>query len=413
MPQINISEIDSTSPGSSTTSTYVTLIPGKCAKATGAPAAAVKVGDEFDFTSVEGKFEEIFDSSAESNNLSYKIAYHLLKLGLPIHYVVIADQNELYDAPGTLESGEESAYDKFWKKFTDKSLYDLRFITAGEYANEYIAENILRCAAERGDAVGVVDVDKTANFNSVEVESYAQLITEHTIIRKDNVKESSLGYGAMFTPRITFNSPYFKNDTTKYPASFGYLAAFAAHNLNEFPEWFATAGSIRGVLPYNNVEVDYKYGDADNAVLQDRTTEGNRGVNPIQLVRPYGNIIYGARTLFPNKKSEDGTTVGLKASSFLNIRQLCCSIKKRLYAASRKYTYDPNSDTLWINFKSLVKPVVEEMKTNQGIKGYKFIKQTSTEKATLTARIKIIPIEPVEDFYLTVHMVDSIVDVSE
>lgn len=396
-----ISEIDSTSPGVSTTSTYVVLIPGTCEK------TGVEAGDEFDFVDTGTEFQATFDRTAEANNLSYKIAYHLLELGLPVHYVVIDDESDLYD----VDSGDDK-YSSFWKKFADKGSYDLRFITAGGYRHEGIAENVLRCAAERGDAVGIVDDDNDCD-TSADIENYAQTIVGHVVTRKDGTTENSLAYGAMFTPDFTFDSPYFKNDTTtKYPASFGYLAAFAYHNLKEFPEWFATAGAIRGVLPYSNVKPEIKFGDADNALLQNRETAGNRGVNPIQLVRPYGNIIWGARTLYPNAADDNGKGY-LKASSFLNIRQLCCSIKKELYKASKKFTFDPNSDTLWINFKSAVKPLLEEMKTNQGIKGYRFIKQTSKEKATLTARIQIIPIEPVEDFYLTVHMVDSIVDVSE
>lgn len=422
MSQINISEIDSTSTGSPTASTFAVLIPGTSALVTGESGATVKVGDEFDFTAANDDFKSKFGTSVqEQNNVSYKMAYHLLELGLPVHYVVIASDADLYDAtePG---SGEESAYDKFWKKFADKSLYDLRFITSGGFENKDIAANAARCAAERGDAVTIVDVDETNttafptedSYNSTNIEKYAKLITKTTITRKDGVEENSLAYASMFAPKFTFDSPYFKDDKTKYPAKFGYLAAFAAHNTGDanFPAWFPTAGSVRGVLPYDNIEPVYKFGDADNALLQDRTTQDSRAVNPIQNKRPYGNVIWGARTLYPNPLSKDGTTVGLVASSFLNIRQLCCSLKKRLYEASNRYTFDPNSDTLWINFKALVNPVLEEMKENQGIKGYRWIRQTATEKATLKARIQIIPIEPVEDFYLTVHMVDSIVDVS-
>ena len=102
----------------------------------------------------------------------------------------------------------------------------------------------------------------------------------------------------------------------------------------------------------------------------------------------------------------------LVASSFLNIRHLCSSIKKQLYRSARKFTFEPNSDVLWIKFKDSITPLLDEMKNNQGIKGYQIIKVKTNKKAVLKARIRIIPIEAVEDFDLTVELTDSI-DVNE
>jgi hypothetical protein len=36
----------------------------------------------------------------------------------------------------------------------------------------------------------------------------------------------------------------------------------------------------------------------------------------------------------------------LVASHFLNIRQLCTTIKKQVYVACRRFTFDPNSNVL-------------------------------------------------------------------
>ena len=47
------------------------------------------------------------------------------------------------------------------------------------------------------------------------------------------------------------------------------------------------------------------------------------------------------------------------------------------------------------------------MKNNSGIQGYKIIRQTTDERAKLKCKIKIIPIEAVEDFDLTVEINDS------
>lgn len=48
------------------------------------------------------------------------------------------------------------------------------------------------------------------------------------------------------------------------------------------------------------------------------------------------------------------------------------------------------------------------MKSNRGIKDYKMIKVAVKEKALMKAKIKIVPIEPVEDFDIGVYLEDSI-----
>ena len=115
--------------------------------------------------------------------------------------------------------------------------------------------------------------------------------------------------------------------------------------------------------------------------------------------------------MYPLSKPENAeaeSAVQLTASSFLNIRQLCIDIKKTLYRAARRFTFEPNSDVLWVNFKGAITPLLEEMKANQGLKGYQIIKVKTNKKALLAARIKIVPIEAVEDFDLTVELTDSI-----
>ena len=100
----------------------------------------------------------------------------------------------------------------------------------------------------------------------------------------------------------------------------------------------------------------------------------------------------------------------LVASHFLNIRQLCTTIKKELYVACRKFTFDPNSDVLWINFCNAIRPTLDAMKSDQGIDDYEIIKVATTQKATLKARIRIVPIEAVEDFVIELSLEDSLGD---
>ena len=250
----------------------------------------------------------------------------------------------------------------------------------------------------------------TQNGSTQTVLQYVNSIILEDVIRENGVSENRFKYAAAFTPDISFKEKK-SEGSTEYKGGFAYLACFAKHT-EKFPDWYAMAGAVRGKLPYEEVEPSVKYGQADIDILQKRTLDSGetsfKAVNVITNIRPYGNIVWGNRTLFPIELDPETDTVGLKASSFLNIRNLCCDIKKTLFRAARRFTFEPNSDALWINFKGAVTPLLEEMRTGQGIRGYKIIKEETNEKATLKATIKIIPIEAVEDFDLTVELNDSI-----
>ena len=178
------------------------------------------------------------------------------------------------------------------------------------------------------------------------------------------------------------------------PASFGYLAAMGIASQNN-PSWLAVAGVNRGVIPnIDHLSVSVTEAEANLVQPTDEVA-----INAICNIRPYGLIIWGNRTLFKNVE-------GLVASSFANIRQGVNDSKKTLYVASKRLMFEQNSDILWINFKSLITPLLDKMVSGEGITSYKIYKQATTTKATLKALIKIYPIEAVESFDLTVELSD-------
>lgn len=382
MPSVNIKEIDKTTANDVTYYDYTILIPGMLGATQ--ESGGMAVGDEEEFSD-QATFKERVGSDAQ--DVSYTMAYKLLGLGIRVLYVAI--------------EGEDSLTDAFYKKYQDKGIYDLRFITSGSYASATIAHSVILCAAERGDATAVIDVPNASDGSAADIDTYTASIGAVSVTRADGTVEDGMKYASIFAPGITLG------DTTHMPASFDYLSCFASF-IASYPAWFAMAGSIRGVCPETVAAVDTEFGDADNSILQARevnTTNGitadHRACNTISKIRPYGYVLWGNRTMYPLK-------TGLVASSFLNIRQLCCTLKKVMYRAARKYTFEPNSDVLWTNFVNAITPTLEDMKSGQGIKGYKIIKETTGKKATLKARVRIIPIEAVEDFDLTVELTDSI-----
>jgi phage tail sheath protein FI len=166
----------------------------------------------------------------------------------------------------------------------------------------------------------------------------------------------------------------------------------------------------------SNYTVDYttvKLGEAAINQLEPRNIPSNA---PASAPKFACNVIAnfrGSYYLWGNRTActlmEEAGGGDLLARHFLNIRQLCTTIKKQLYVACRRFTFDPNSDTLWFNFVNAIKPTLEAMKADQGIRDYKIIKvqEEHPKKATLKAKIRIIPIEAVEDFDIELSLEDS------
>lgn len=367
MPKIKIQELDNTGssvlPGVDNT-VYIPL----------KKAASIKITKPTLFTTIKD-FMSVTDGCGKTNTgIGWSMAYRLLALGMS----VLVDAVE---AEGSINFGKDG--------LRDKSLYDIRFITAGDFAGKSeIYQNMLSCAAARKDCFALLDAPKAT--------------TDATLVHNLVQNLGNGEFGAMFAPWCKFTKLSIDGDsaTNELPGSFAFLSAYAVSIVSN-PVWFATAGALRGTVP-NLIEPLVEYGTAAQDILQCRAEEldgdgDNIGVavNPICYVRPYGYMIYGNRTLRKN----DGST---KATSFLNVRNIVCEISKTLYSASRKLTFEQNSDILWATFKGLLTPMLDSMLSGQGITSYNIVKEATDAKARLKARVVITPIEAVEDFELTI-----------
>ena len=134
-------------------------------------------------------------------------------------------------------------------------------------------------------------------------------------------------------------------------------------------------------------------------------------INAITNVKPYGLAIWGNRTLEP--VAEKGTT----ALNFLNTRNMVSDIKKLAYSTAKSLMFEQDSDTLWLNFKSGVSPLLDQLKSGHGISNYKIIKGTTKyngqalTRGEMAAVIKIYPLYAIEYFEITVVIADEDVSV--
>lgn len=400
MPKITINEKDYTSSGEINSSNVVVYIPG--VNGTG---GSLKAGVPTLFTTLTSFTESVGTSpknfsstTVKDYDKSYIMAYELLKEGMQV----------IYEVP-TKTSGSDEVTTKsdlitalndvtMWSKLKDRTKYQFRFISNGGYVvsssqTATCLTHMIDVASSRGDCVALVDCGETYTSN-VATSIYNEVNSTSGVL------SSGSEFASMFAPWCSMTTT--SVGVVNLPGSFAYLKAYAKASSSTQP-WFAIAGKSRGAIP-GIVQTVYEFGDIESDILQ--KTSSGISINPIIKDPTYGYIIWGNRTL--NK-----TTDGLTAKDFLNVRQGISSIKKTLYTASRKLTFEQNSSVLWLNFKSEITPLLDRMKNSQGIEDYKITKVTTSEKATLKATIRIIPIEAVEYFDLTVELADSLSDVTE
>ena len=271
--------------------------------------------------------------------------------------------------------------------------------TVTEEGGNLIYSKMITTAAERGDCVAIIDHTNNPARRLVGSGSVYETVKATSI--------SNAEFATMFTPWATYQTVYEANKVPTVqllPASFAYLTSLAK-SLKTNANWLAIAGVARGLVPYivslNTVD------RLTNTIANSYQPRDGVSINPITLIKPYGLTIWGNRTLKDN--SANGN---LTATSFLNTRNTVSDVKKVAYTTAKSLLFEQNSNVLWINFKTGIMPLLDQMVTGQGLSGYKIIKGTTTEKAKVVAIIRLYPLYAVEDFDITVRISDEDVAVS-
>ena len=264
----------------------------------------------------------------------------------------------------------------------------------------------------RGDCIALIELDERKYTVAREDVTKPEELIILGINEMSEINAENGRYCALTVPSVTYKmseSTDFGGNKL-FPGAFHYLACFLNSVRLGFAEWYAAAGYTRGVSSFVVDHATVKLGEIAINALEPRniidSSDPKFACNVIANFRG-SYYLWGNRTAHPLGKKGSLDTGDLVASSFLNIRQLCTTIKKQLYVACRTFTFDPNSDALWVNFVNAIRPTLENMKADQGIRDYKILKVFTDTKATLKAKIRLIPIEAVEDFDLEVSLEDS------
>lgn len=335
-------------------------------------------------------------------------------------------QNKIYDLTTcgvvvTLESGRTLQYGDTFSIYlevsdpllADRGLYSFKYLTTGgypvfEYQSNSIGKRMANLCYARGDAVALIDHTDNPNRSLTGSTSVYYMIKNPT----NMIPSAYQSFAAMFTPAVEMglinnyrgwswtNSLNVRLPSTcVMPASFAYLSCLA-NAIKIAPNWNAVAGATRGKVI--GLVAPRTVKALTNAIADSYTPDTDIAINPITNIRPYGQCIWGNRTLVDNSIKR-GTT----AISFLNIRNLVSDVKKQLFVACQSLLFEQNTDVLWVNFLSLVTPILDRMVSGFGIHNYKIIKLPNSDKTQINVRIRLYPVYAVESFDITIYLNDQ------
>lgn len=307
----------------------------------------------------------------------------------------------------------------------DRNQFDVKFILVDNETSEDAISTDLSAALEVVQKRKDCAIILTAASSTLAAATTTALTADCNYIEnagteKGNVTDKKFFSDELKKPVGKYVIPVYANKltSTEVPnltAGQAWILAFLnSVNILGNPEWLAIAGATRGALPVVTSVGTISEDALDKMQPTVYDKDQIIAVNPICDVRPWGVRIWGNRTALPNTNIEasagtyDSTQDQLVATSFANIRVALCDIKKALYKASRHYQFEQNSDVLWVNFTSDVNPLLEELKQSYGIAGYRWFRQESTERAKISALLRVTFLESIEDFDLTIELRDSL-----
>ena len=116
--------------------------------------------------------------------------------------------------------------------------------------------------------------------------------------------------------------------------------------------------------------------DLTLTTCKDRDDLYAANINPIAKFPAEGIVIFGQKTLQTTPSALDR----------INVRRLMIFVKKRISQMATTILFDPNVQTTWKRFTSMVEPFLSEVKAQFGLSDYKLILDATTTTPELVDR---------------------------
>lgn len=287
--------------------------------------------------------------------------------------------------PSNAISSDYYAYLAGYRQFANPSDIDINlFATPGiDYANNtLLTEDALDMIEDQedgrgGDALYVIDAPMDEASQTLDVEGVVDELERSEIVSS---------YACTYWPWIKF----YDKDAKMYldlPVTKDVVRNMAATDNKSYP-WFAPAGVERGTV--DCVKASYK------TTLSDEDDLYTNRINPIKTFAKDGVKVWGNKTLYDKETPLNR----------INVRRLMLRVKKLVVDASKSLIFEQYDNTLEKQFRSLVEPILADVKSNRGIYDYRIMTESTPEtrdQHILPARILIKPTPALE--YISISFV--------
>ena len=320
---------------------------------------------------------------SRTNTDKYKATKYPIVDGCPFDYA--STENELDPVVNlglepTAITSDYYAYLAGYKQFANPEDVDINlFATPGIT----FRDNVLLVE----DALDVIeDSEDGRNGDALYIINAPQDGVAEEIVSNLEDSEIDTSYGATYWPWVK----YFDSDANKYimlPATKDVVRNMAETD-NKSNPWFAPAGTKRGKMNVTKAEFKTKLSDEDELYT-------NR-INPIKTFAKDGVLVWGNKTLYTKETPLNR----------INVRRLMIRVKKLVIEASRHMIFEQMDNSLEKQFRSLVEPILADVKDKRGIIDYRVMVENTPEtrdQHILPARILIKPTQSLE--YISISFV--------
>ena len=202
----------------------------------------------------------------------------------------------------------------------------------------------------------------------------------------NNLNDSGIdsSYAATYFPWVKYydseNNRYINLSPTKD------VAAALAYTDRVSNPWFAPAGTTRGNVDCEKAHIILTVPELD--------TLYEARINPLQTFAVDGVKIWGQKTMY------DADT----PLNRINVRRLMLRVKQLIVGACKRLVFEQNSTDMGNEFKKLIKPILNDIKSKKGIYDYQITVDDSAEardRLELPAAISIKPTKALEYIDIT------------
>ena len=228
-------------------------------------------------------------------------------------------------------------------------VYDINLLLIPGFSSGAVIGHGLQLCESRGDCLYIIDPPFGLRPQ--------QVVDWHNgMLLSDLAQAINSSYGTLYWSWLEIFDQFSAQNIWIPPS--GYAAQVFANTANVAEQWFAPAGTRRGILT-TALNVEYNPSQGERDLLYG---SGN-AVNPIVNFPKTGITIFGQRTLQRNET----------ALSRNNVRMLLIYLKKNLVVMLRDFVFEQNDPITWAQVLNTTNPFLADIQARQGLNSFNVI----------------------------------------